>query len=465
MNLQVAQWRRWIAGWLLVGVSFLLSACIRTLLPATPALPTTTIAMATSEPIAVPPSQTPLPQPSSTPLPTSTPLPSATPTATLPPSPTPTPNKHGVHLLLDDGRNVWGQEVWAEHIAYAGATVGKGGYVTELVRGDHLDPAYWQPFLDLCRDADLIPIIRLATTFDRSNNWWNAPTPDPDGSYRTIAAEYATFIAALEWHTDQYYVIVGNEPNHGNEWSNTPNPVQYARFLLDVGTAIHAADPHAAVLNGGLDMFSPHTGGVPAPDGFLYIDADAFIQGMYDAHPEAFDQIDVWASHSYPLGPFAAPPWEQTFKIDVFNPALLEGRTPPPDGVPNRGVNGYEWELAKLEQMGVAPLPVLITETGWRHAESSDPAAFDSGVGLPTAEQVALYVELSLYGNNGKYPDLPNAGWRPWSSDPRVLGVTFFAFDGSPREWGHTNWLLLAEDGRVVGTYPMATMNDGNLTP
>jgi hypothetical protein len=415
-----------------------------------PALPPT---LPTESPTLIVASPRPL---SPTTIPTETAPPTATPAPTFTPTAVPTPNKHGVHLLLDDGRNQWGQEVWAEHIAYARATVGAGGYVTELVRGDNLDPAYWQYFLDLCRDAELIPILRLATTFDLENNWWNAPVRDPDGSYSTVAQEYAAFIAALDWHTDRHYVIVGNEPNHGNEWSNRPDPANYARFLLDMGQAIHAADPQAAILNAGLDMYSPHTGGVPAPDGFIYIDADAFIEGMYRAHPSAFDQIDVWSSHSYPMGPFAAPPWEQTFKIDVFTPTLLEGRTPPPSGVPNRGVNGYEWELAKLEQLGIAPYPVLITETGWRHAESSDPNALDSGANLPSAEQVALYVELALYGNKGNYPDLPNAGWRPWSDDPRVLGVTFFAFDGLPREWGHTNWVLMDENGQITGVYPMA---------
>lgn len=443
---------RWHLLLMWVGMLFLLVACGAVeVLPSLPTLPTATVSILSPSP--PPPTATSFPTEI---LPSPTPLPTLPPSATPSPSATPTPNKHGVHMLLDDGRNLWGQEVWAEHLAYASATVGKGGYVTELVRGDNLDPAYWQYFLDLCRDYELIPILRLATTFDLNNNWWNAPTPDADGSYRTVAQEYATFIAALNWHTDRHYVIIGNEPNHGNEWSNRPDPADYARFLRDMGSAIHAADPQAAVLNAGLDMFSPHTGGVPAPDGFLYIDADAFIDGMYAAHPEAFEQIDVWASHSYPLGPFAAPPWEQLFKIDVFHPGLLEGRTPPPEGVPNRGVNGYEWELAKLAQLGIAPRPVLITETGWRHAESSNPAAFDSGAGLPSAEQVALYVELSLYGNKGKYPDLPNAGWRPWADDPRVLGVTFFAFDGYDREWGHTNWLMMDEAGNVIGVYPMA---------
>ena len=36
----------------------------------------------------------------------------------------------------------------------------------------------------------------------------------------------------------EHYVIVGNEPNRGDEWSDQPNPAEYARYLRDVGNAL-----------------------------------------------------------------------------------------------------------------------------------------------------------------------------------------------------------------------------------
>ena len=89
---------------------------------------------------------------------------------------------------------------------------------------------------------------------------------------------------------------------------------------------------------------------------------------------------------------------------------------------------------------------MFITETGWRHAESG-------GEALPDAETIAVYLDLTLRGNGGRYPEYPEEGWTPWLDDPRVMAVTFFALDGFPAEWGHTNWLVLGAEGDVLGTY------------
>ncbi|MBA3534982.1 MAG: hypothetical protein H0T73_23980 [Ardenticatenales bacterium] len=371
-------------------------------------------------------------------------------------APTPLPaNRQGVHLLLDDGRNAWPQTLWATHLDHAREVIGVDGYVTELVRLDDLDPVRWQHFMDLCAERDLIPILRLATTFEREKNWWNAPEPDHTGRYHDIAAQYATFVAALRWPTSNHYIVVGNEPNHGNEWSGHPDPPAYARFLIDVADALHAADPAAHVLNAGLDPYTPHSGTLPLADGMFYIDAETFLDEMYAAHPDVFERLDLWSSHPYPGGPMSAAPWEQVFGREMLNGATNPRHLEPPPGVVNRGVNGYEWELFKLSTYGAPPLPVMITETGWRHAESSDPAATDTGQALPDAATVAMYLDLALHGNEGRYPELPEEGWQPWLSDPRVVAVTPFAFNGHPAEWGHTNWLILDAAGTVQSRYPM----------
>ncbi len=377
-----------------------------------------------------------------------------------------TSNRLGVYLLLDDGRNHWPVEVWPEHLRRARQAVGEWGYVTQLVRLDDLDPDRWQIFMDLCADLHLTPILRLATVYDREADRWIAPPPDPDGTYYTVAARYADFAAALDWPTGEHFVVAGNEPNHGNEWGGQPDPAAYARFLIDVADALHAADPGARVLNAGFDAYAPHTGGLPFIDGAAYMDEESFLDGMVAAHPDVFAHIDAWASHAYPQGPFAEGPWRQSYQVDLLNGAANPAHVEPPESVFNRGVNGYEWELYKLATYGVGPLPVLITETGWRHAESADLASPDGGPALPDAETMAHYLDLTLHGNGGRYPQYPETGWTPWLDDPRVVAVTLFALDGLPSEWGHTNLLVLDAKGQVLGVYPpFDLLADRSLLP
>jgi hypothetical protein len=381
---------------------------------------------------------------------------SVSPEVTRTPAPITVPdNKLGVHLLLDDGLNAWPVDLWPEHLQYARQAVGEWGFVVELVRLDDLDPVKWQVFMVACAELRLTPVLRLATTLDREAEWWRAPPPDRNGRYHAVAAQYAEFVTALDWPTSEHFVVVGNEPNHGNEWSGAPDPAAYARFLIDVADALHAADPGARVLNAGFDPYTPNTGSQPFVDGMFYLDEETFLDQMVSAEPGAFARLDAWASHPYPTGTFNGGPWQQTYQIDLINDASNPAHQEPPEGVHNRGVNGYEWELWKLSTYGIDPLPVMITETGWRHAESAHADADDALPSLPDGETVAAYVDMALHGNDGRYPDYPQEGWTPWLDDPRVMAVMPFALDGDPSVWGHTNWLALDESGAVIGTYPM----------
>ena len=332
--------------------------------------------------------------------------------------------KLGMHLLLEDGRFQWPTSVWQDHMQVLADALPNGGYVTQLVRFDDLDVTKWQLFLDLCAEYQFVPIVRLATTFDLEANWWGAPVPDEDGRYQTVANSYVNFLSQLDWHALPRLIVVGNEPNHGNEWGGVPNPVAYARFLRDVATALHAWDESVVVMNAGMDAYTPHTNGLPFVDGMAYMDSESFLQGMIESDPTIFRQIDAWASHPYPMGPFSAPPAQQTFQIDYLNGATNPHHVEPPDTVFNRGIQGYEWELWWLAQHGETDLPVYITETGWRFHDN-----------LSHSQTV----------------DYLDSAWRIWREDSRVQAVTFFALNGNPKEWGaHTNWLILDDQGRIL---------------
>jgi hypothetical protein len=434
----------------------LVSACLPPARPEpTPTAPPSATPTSTSLPTAtatpVPsPTAAPSPSPTTTPLPTSTPRP---PTPTASPVQTPTPvaiNKRGVHLLLDDGNTRFPESLWEQQIVWAGRLSGPGGYAVELVRSNDLNPESWQRLIDLMDREGQIPIIRLATFKDEQNQWWTAPQPDPDGrGYKSAADRFRRFFDAIDWHAETVLVTVANEPNRPDEWGGAPSPAAYARYLRDVAEALgRVTSVNVLVLNGALDAYAPS-----ASFGRTYaIDSDLFLEGMVAEVPDIFERLDGWASHAYPLGPFGEEPGHQIFKIDDVRPNATPRRQPPP-GVVNRGVNGYEWELWKLQQLGVKKtLPVYVTESGWRHSTSQSANARDHDFATVDDARFAELVTLAFDGP----PDGKAEGWTPWNADPRVKAVVLFALAGRPEDWGHTNLLLLDASGHIQGAYPFA---------
>src|SRR3954452_14682340 len=151
------------------------------------------------------------------------------------------PTKWGMHLLLDDGEIQWPTEVWDDHLAYARRLVGEGGYVLQLVRLSDLDAEKWQIYIDRAIAHGLKPMIRLASNSDPRNERWAAPPKDANGeTYHAVAQEFARFVSSLSY-PGVLYVTVGNEPNRGDEWGGTPKPAEYAQFLLNVSSALHAS--------------------------------------------------------------------------------------------------------------------------------------------------------------------------------------------------------------------------------
>lgn len=362
-------------------------------------------------------------------------------------------NIRGVHLLLDDGAVQWPVSVWEEHLDYARAFTGAGGFIVELVRADDLDTEKWQRLIELAEARQLRVVLRLATWQDPASGWWVAPPKDPGGAgYREIAARFARFIGALRTRRG-LDVVVGNEPNRADEWGGRPDPAEYARYLVAVGKALHAAAPgRVRVLNAALDGFAPDSGG-GLIGGVRSYDTASFLRGMHAAEPEVWQVIDLWATHAYPLGPFSEAPGRREFRIDDVALGGPRTTTPPFPGLYNRGINAYRWELFVLSSLGVTrPLPVLVTETGWRQrsrAASSNDAA---GARL-AAGQAARYLQLAFEGD--PWSADTEQSWTPWEEDRDVVGVAVFALDGHPRRWGHSSLLELDERGRVKRPTPL----------
>lgn len=356
----------------------------------------------------------------------------------------------GVHLLLDDGRQQWPIDLWHTHMAYAAQALPAGGFVVQLIRDDDFDIAKWQAFMDWCADYDLTPVIRMATTYDRDNAYWRVPQADSDGGYTAWANRFAEFLGALQWPTDTQYVIVLNEVNQGDEWGGKPDAAAYARLQMDVSAALRQHLPNPRILNAALSLYAPHTGSLPFPNSqHHFVDANTFLDAIIAAQPDFFEAVDIWNSHVYPAD-FTAPPWQQTYGFDFMHDAV-DTTQPPPNGIYNRGINGYEWELWKLDRFGVQK-PVFISELGWRHAGDGTGNAI---LNYPEPTLAAQYLDLALRGNVAGYADVPATGWQPLLTDPRLIGVVVFAFNGAPHEWWHTNLLQVAPDGTISGSYAL----------
>ncbi|MEM9955588.1 MAG: hypothetical protein AAF846_28560 [Chloroflexota bacterium] len=355
--------------------------------------------------------------------------------------------KLGVHLLLDDGRNRWDSDLWTEHIAYADAISSENGIAVQVIRSDDLSPERWQQYLDLAEQHQLTPVLRLATTFDFENGWWTAPTPDADGSYVTWGENYADFLNSLTWYSDQKYVILLNEPNNGHEWGGNPDPEAYAQFVVGVASVLREQVEDIVILNGAFDLNLPNTNGQPFPNSnVVLIDANTFLERMEASEAGIFNTFDIWNSHPYPLD-IRAHPSQQVYRFDAMNGAEITAETPP-DGIYNRGINGYEWELWKLAQLGYdnTHWQIMITETGWRHNNPVNAESADSAPDYPSPEQIADFFQLAFMGDE-------DADYIGWLQDERVLSVAIFALNGVHDEWSHTNLLQVDANGNILGQY------------
>jgi hypothetical protein len=93
---------------------------------------------------------------------------------------------------------------------------------------------------------------------------------------------------------------VWNEPNFGRLWCPKPEPAAYARLYLAAHDAVHAVDPRAVVLIGGLAAFQTDEAGPPAKTSYR-----TFLSAAVDAVPALRDAVDAVAVHPYGKDPAA----------------------------------------------------------------------------------------------------------------------------------------------------------------
>ena len=235
-------------------------------------------------------------------------------------------NKFGIHLAVPS------EEDLKDAADLVNSTGGDWGYVTLIIQEDDRNREKWQKTFDLCRQLHLIPIVRLATSAE--NDHWRRPEVKQ-------AKEWAEFLNSLNWVIKNRYIVLFNEPNHGQEWGGQADPQDYALTAFEFAKTLKETNADFFVMLAGFDAAAPQK-----PP--LYFDEKIFLQLVLVNKPQLFEYIDGWSSHSYPNHGFVGS-------------AIGSGRN---------SIKTYLWELELLKRLAVnKELPVFITETGWPHAE------------------------------------------------------------------------------------------------
>jgi hypothetical protein len=313
----------------------------------------------------------------------------------------------GVHTFVQD--TLAGPVVGAQ-LDWSRALSGPGGYVKQLfypVRATTQGPEKgWVEFVAAAYDRDLIPVLRLQGGYDPENGRWSRPDQDPDGSYASIAEAFRRVVAGLPRRDGRpIYIEVWNEPNIDADWGGETDPVEYARFLLEVSDALRSLDdPRVVILNAGL-----------APGGnYSHLD---FIDAMFTAVPRAAHAFDVWASHPY------------------------AGNHPPEYDDTYYSIHGYRWELERLARYrDTGDLKVMATEGGYALGNQDNPD-------YPPIDE----------DRRSEYTR--RAFQEYWLRDDRLLAVMPFQLSDPFEGWSQFDWVHphseTGPDGSPEMAYPV----------
>lgn len=234
-----------------------------------------------------------------------------------------TPNNFiGIHILFPSEL--------AQAKTLVDSSGGDWGYVTIPVQIGDTDLDKWQQFMNDCKTDHIIPIIRLAT----EPNWENTATWRKPNDADIV--DFANFLNSLDWPTKNRYVILFNEVNRYDEWGGeAPDAAGYASLVQFAYPTFKSRSQDFYLILSGMDNAAPN-------DGVKYVSDMNFLAEMEAFDPNIFNDIDGFASHSYPNPGFSQPP-EQT----------------------QESVATYRYEYQFINSHSYTKKPVFITETGW----------------------------------------------------------------------------------------------------
>jgi len=231
----------------------------------------------------------------------------------------------------------WKREFEIERLVEAGMTMVRNDFHWYVIEAeddvwnfDGLDT-----MVDLCREAGL----ELTCIFLGAPDW-----AIPGGTHDEIDPDnYADYTGQTAAHfADRIdYYEFWNEQNTTRFWKPEPNPAKYGELLKVTYEAVHANDPDAHVIFGGLSPFEVH---FFDPRGIWN-----FIYRVHEEHEDICDYFDVVSIHPYTFLQQPSPEFYLDLGIYVY-----------PDTA------GFVDLLRKtLADIGCPDKPIQFTEMGW----------------------------------------------------------------------------------------------------
>ena len=221
----------------------------------------------------------------------------------------PRPAEHGRARFDFRSTDAWVDALARHHLRWYMVAIGvptprwAARPATYAVCGYRAPPSRPGPFVGLVR--------ALAERYGRGGSFW--------GEHPELPAEP---VKDFE---------IWNEPNFGSFWCPRPQPARYAVMLRRSVRALHAADPSARVVLGGLAGFrrSGH-----APGGSSELSPGDFLTAALRAQPSLRRRVDVVGVHSYERDP-----------LQVLRDVRADRRA--------------------LRAVGMGSVPMSLNETGW----------------------------------------------------------------------------------------------------
>ena len=193
--------------------------------------------------------------------------------------------------------------------------------------------------LDTMVDLNVAAGLEITAIFLGSPDW-----ATPGGTHDEIdPVEYADYAGEVAGHfADRIdYYEVWNEQNTTRFWKPEPNPEKYGDILKAAYTAVHANDPTATVIFGGLSPFETHFFHPKGAWNFLY--------RTWEAHDDLCDYFDAVSIHPYTF--IQQPPPEHDLDWVIYHYANM--------------VDTVAELRVILDDMGCPDMPVQFTEMGW----------------------------------------------------------------------------------------------------
>ncbi len=300
-------------------------------------------------------------------------------------------NKVGVHVLSP---NELGE---AAKLVNNNNNQSSWGYITVPIQTNDRDREKWTRFMVKCRELQIIPIIRIATSVD-GRNWLEPNSND--------LTDFANFLNDLPWPIKNRYVIIFNEVNRADEFGGSISPERYTDVLNNAIDIFKARSDQFFILPAGLDNAAPNSKG--------YVATPFYLSRMYAHNKEIFNKIDGWTSHAYPNPGFRGKPYESGINK----------------------INSFQTDLQLLKKYTAKKLPVFITEAGWSNL-SVKPSVigeyFDYAFNNAWADPSVVTITPFLL-RAGTYPfnqfSLLNSDGAP---TPAYLSIQKYAGIGSPQ--------------------------------